>query len=175
TYTDSVSVSLAANDTGGSGVDKTYYTTDGSTPDTGSPVYSGPFTLTQSATVKFFSTDVAGNTEQVESQQIQVQAGDQIPPVTTISCNNQACSSGWYTSSPVTVTLTATDQGGSGVASTHYTTDGTDPTLSSPAYTAPFDVSATTTVKFRSWDNAGNVERSEERRVGNESRSGCES
>ena len=35
------------------------------------------------------------------------------------------------------VTLTATDLG-SGVGSTHYTTDGSDPTLSSPTYTGPF-------------------------------------
>ena len=36
--------------------------------------------------------------------------------------------------------------------------DGSDPTLSSPTYSAPFTVSATTTVKYRAWDNAGNVE-----------------
>jgi hypothetical protein len=59
----------------------------------------------------------------------------------------------------VSVTLSATDgSGGSGVASIHYTLDGSDPTLSSPTYSAPFTVSATTTVKYRAWDNAGNVE-----------------
>ena len=50
---------------------------------------------------------------------------------------------------------------GSGISSTHYTTDGTDPTLSSPAYTGAFNVngaSTSTTVKFRSWDYAGNAE-----------------
>ena len=39
-----------------------------------------------------------------------------------------------------------------------YTTDGSDPTVGSPTYSAPFTVSATRTVKYRAWDNAGNVE-----------------
>ena len=55
------------------------------------------------------------------------------------------------------VTFAPTDTG-SGVASTHYTLDGTDPTLSSPTYTGPFPLTSSATVKFRSWDNAGNVE-----------------
>src|SRR5207249_337580 len=66
------------------------------------------------------------------------------------------CSSSAY-SAPVTVALSASDAQ-SGVASIHYTTDGSDPTLSSPTYSAPFTVSSTATVKYRAWDNAGNVE-----------------
>jgi Bacterial Ig domain/Chitobiase/beta-hexosaminidase C-terminal domain len=84
---------------------------------------------------------------------------DTTPPTTSITCNSVACSSGWYSAAPVSIHLSATDNdGGSGVASTHYTTDGTDPDLSSPTYAAPFDVGSTTTVNFRSWDNAGNAE-----------------
>src|SRR5207244_2473187 len=81
-YVDSVSISLSATDTGGAQVDKTYYTTDGSTPTTTSTVYTGPFQLTQkgTTTVKYFSTDTAGNAETVQSQQIQV-----IPYKTTVS------------------------------------------------------------------------------------------
>jgi peptidoglycan/xylan/chitin deacetylase (PgdA/CDA1 family) len=80
-------------------------------------------------------------------------------PVTTIACNGAACSNSAYPD-VVSVTLAATDTG-SGVASTHYTTDGSDPTLSSPTYTGPFNVNGTstsTTLKFRSWDYAGNAE-----------------
>lgn len=84
---------------------------------------------------------------------------DTVPPVTTISCNAGPCGSTPYTS-PVTVSLTATDTGGSGVARTVYTTDGSDPATSSTAaaYTAPFTLTQTTTVKAYSVDGAGNAE-----------------
>ena len=81
---------------------------------------------------------------------------DTFPPFTTIACNGSACS-GWY-SGPVSVTLAATDSGSSGVAATRYTTDGSEPNASSTLYTGPFNVSTTTTVKYRSWDNQGNAE-----------------
>jgi len=85
---------------------------------------------------------------------------DTTPPATTISCNGAACSSGWYTTTPVTVSLSATDTGGSGVAQTKYTLDGSDPSTSAAAiaYTRPFTVSQTTTVRFYSVDVAGNAE-----------------
>ena len=85
---------------------------------------------------------------------------DTTPPATAISCNSATCASGWYKTSPVTVSLSATDTGGSGVATTSYTTDGTDPRTSPTAitYTAPFPVSQTTMVSFASTDVAGNTE-----------------
>jgi hypothetical protein len=157
-YNAPLTVTLNATDTG-SGVKSIYYTTDGSDPTTSSPVYSGPFTVSNPTTIKFRAIDQVGNLESAHTQQIQF---DSTPPTTTIKCNSAACKSGWYTTSPVTVSLTATDnQGGSGVAKTYYTTDGTNPTTSSPVYKAPFTVSATTTVKFRSQDVAANMEQVE--------------
>ncbi len=85
---------------------------------------------------------------------------DTTAPTTTISCNAATCSTGWYRQAPITVTLSATDTGGSGVASTYYTTDGSDPT-SSPTvttYGGQFTISETTTVRFYSTDNLGNAE-----------------
>ncbi len=83
--------------------------------------------------------------------------GDLTPPNTSISCNGSACSTASYTA-PVSVALSASDSG-SGVDVTRYTTDGTEPTATNgTVYSAPFSVSQTTTVKFRSWDKAGNVE-----------------
>jgi peptidoglycan/xylan/chitin deacetylase (PgdA/CDA1 family) len=155
-YNAPVTVTLAATDnTGGSGVDKTYYTTDGSTPTTSSTVYTGPFAVSGTSTVKFFSTDKAGNAEQVQSRLIQV---DATAPNTSISCNGSPCTSGWY-GAAVTVSLSAADgSGGSGVNATIYTTDGSNPQTSSTAiaYTGPFNVSQTVSVKYYSTDTAGN-------------------
>jgi peptidoglycan/xylan/chitin deacetylase (PgdA/CDA1 family) len=157
TYNSAVTATLSATDNvGGSGVGKTYYTTDGSTPTTSSTVYSGPFTVTSTATVKFFSTDRAGNAEAVKSQQIQVNLQDSVAPTTTMSCNSAPCSSGWYRAN-VTVRLAATDVG-SGVSRTYYTTNGSTPTTSSTVYSGPFSVTSTATVKFFSTDVAGNAE-----------------
>jgi peptidoglycan/xylan/chitin deacetylase (PgdA/CDA1 family) len=91
-------------------------------------------------------------------------AMDTTAPTTTILCNEQACSTGPYTA-PVSVTFPATDTY-SGVSSTHYTVDGTTPTLGSPAYgglgpqafTFTQYLDGPTTVKFRSWDRAGNAD-----------------
>jgi peptidoglycan/xylan/chitin deacetylase (PgdA/CDA1 family) len=151
-YGGAVSVSLSAAD-GGSGVAAIRYTTDGSDPTTSSPLYTAPFSVAATTTIKYRAWDNAGNVEATNSQLIQI---DTTAPSSSISCNGAACSSGWYTAS-VSVALSATDSQ-SGVAVIRYTTDGTDPTASSPAYVGPFTVSATTTVKYRAWDNVGNAE-----------------
>jgi len=151
-YGGPVSVSLSATDTG-SGVAAIRYTLDGSEPTASSPTYTAPFTVSATTTVKYRAWDNAGNVEVTNSQLIQI---DTTAPTSSITCNGSACSTGWYGSS-VTVALSATDSQ-SGVATIRYTTDGSDPTAASPAYTAPFTVSTTTTVKYRAWDNAGNSE-----------------
>ncbi|MGZ4600090.1 chitobiase/beta-hexosaminidase C-terminal domain-containing protein [Oryzihumus sp.] len=154
-YAPPVSVALTATDNvGGSGVSSTHYTTDGTDPTLLSPAYTAPLSLASSATVKYKSWDVAGNVEATGTLAVQV---DTTAPVTSATCNGAACATTPY-AAPVAVALSATDTGGLGVSSTHYTTDGSDPTLSSPTYTAPLSLGATTTVKFRSWDTAGNVE-----------------
>jgi hypothetical protein len=154
-YAGTVSVRLAATDPSGSGVAATYYTTDGSTPTTSSTPYTAAFNVTQTGTVKYFSVDTAGNAEPAKSQAIQI---DTIKPTTTITCNNATCSTGWYQAS-VTVRLPASDSsGGSGVAATYYTTDGSTPTTSSTRYTAAFSIAQTRTVKYFSIDQAGNAE-----------------
>ena len=157
-YGGPVTVSLSASDSGTSGVFATHYTTDGSEPTVASPLYTGPFTVSASGatTVKFRSWDNANNLEATKSQTIRV---DTTAPSSTISCNNAPCSTSAY-SAAVTVALSATDAE-SGVSVIRYTTDGSDPTASSTAYGGPFTVSSTTTIKYRAWDNAGNVEADE--------------
>jgi len=78
------------------------------------------------------------------------------PPVTTASLHGKhRNSSGWYTG-PVTVTLTATDTGGPGVASTFYTIDGG----AQQTYSGPFKITGdgTHTLSFWSVDTSGSAE-----------------
>jgi len=157
TYSSAVTVALSATDSE-SGVAVIRYTLDGSDPTVSSTAYSDTISVSETTTVKYRAWDNAGNVEATNSQLVQVvqSVPDTEAPTSSIACNLSPCSSGWY-GGPVSVTLSAAD-GGSGVAAIRYTLDGSDPTASSPAYIAPFSVSATTTVKYRAWDNAGNVE-----------------
>jgi peptidoglycan/xylan/chitin deacetylase (PgdA/CDA1 family) len=82
---------------------------------------------------------------------------DTTPPTSSMACNGGSCSAGWYTSSPVQVSLSASDFS-SGVADIRYTTDGSDPTTNGTTYTAPFTVSGTSTVRWYATDKAGNSE-----------------
>ena len=64
--------------------------------------------------------DVAGNTEAMESDTIKI---DSTAPSTSASLQGMQGSGGWFTSSSVSVTLSATDAA-SGVAATYYSIDG---------------------------------------------------
>jgi peptidoglycan/xylan/chitin deacetylase (PgdA/CDA1 family) len=83
-------------------------------------------------------------------------SADNVAPVTTSACNGTTCQTSTYVGT-VQVSLLASDLG-SGVASTHYTTDGSTPTLSSPTYNGSVAMTSSGTIEYRSWDNAGNVE-----------------
>lgn len=88
-------------------------------------------------------------------------SSDTTPPKTQVSP-----SPGQQPSSPVTVTLTATDIGGSGVASIRRTTDGTDPNTSGSAIivnssSVTFSLPIPATLKFSARDAAGNVEQTQ--------------
>jgi peptidoglycan/xylan/chitin deacetylase (PgdA/CDA1 family) len=152
-YSQPVTVSLSATDAG-TAVTAIRYTTDGSDPTASSALYTGPFTVSTTATVKYRAWDMAGNVETTKSQLVQF---DSAPPVSSIACNSTACSSSAY-AAPVSVSLSATDSGGSGGVEIHYETNGSDPSIFSPLYVSSFTVSTTTTVKYRAWDSAGNLE-----------------
>ena len=155
-YTSSVSVALSATDnSGGSGVASIVYTTDGSDPTLlNGTAYIGPFALQSTTTVKYRAYDSAGNAEPINSAMIRI---DTRPPATTIACNSASCTNAYYKAG-VSISLTSSDAD-SGVSSIRYTTDGTDPSLTNgTVYTSPFTLPATTTIKYRAWDNVGNAE-----------------
>ena len=83
---------------------------------------------------------------------------DSTAPAASILCDGASCFAGWYTGSPVSVTLAASDAG-AGLDQIRYTTDGTDPTiLTGNVYAGGFSVAAegVTTVKYRAFDRIGN-------------------
>lgn len=100
-----VTVTLTATDAL-SGVDKTYYCIDNSTP---SILYTGPFTISNDGiyTVKYYSTDKATNSESVKTAANQVKI-DTAPHISTIKINNDDA----YTTTPlVTLNLFASRMG----------------------------------------------------------------
>lgn len=63
-FTENTEVTISGTPEGG----KTYYTTDGSDPTSSSTLYSDPFTLTETTTVKAISYDKDGNASSVASK-----------------------------------------------------------------------------------------------------------
>jgi hypothetical protein len=148
-YNTAQSVILSCSDGTGSGCDKIYYTIDGTTPTTSSPVYSSAVNITITTTLKYFARDLAGNSETVKTQ---------IYTIDTIAPTTAASPPGGTYSTVQSVTLSCTDSGDSGCDRIYYTTDGTTPTTSSPVYSSPIIISVTTTLKFFAKDLAGNSE-----------------
>ncbi len=155
-----VTVTLTATDPGGngaSGIHRTYYAINTGScypgnlgPCTG---YSGPFVISAPGQtyIYYFTEDNAGNFSSEPYQWISI---DKTLPVTTAALSGTL--SGTVYVSPVTVTLSATDSGGSGIASTVYQINGGAVTT----YTGPFTVSSVgaVTVTFHSTSGAGDVE-----------------
>jgi hypothetical protein len=173
-------LSIGGSDTGGAGfasatttsVSQGTLTHTGSTVAGASPVTSNSFAWTDSsgananATTDVTVADAAGNTSGATQLTLR---DDSTPAATTMQCNAGACS-GTYTSA-VSITFGATDGAGAGVTRNEagfgqirYTTDGTEPSTASNLWTgAPISwtTPGTTTFKFKSWDDVGNVEASQ--------------
>lgn len=155
-YKSAVSVSLTSADTGGAGVARTAYTTDGTDPSSSGTTYTGPFTVSQTVTVRFSATDNAGNIEPVRAKLIQI---DTTAPTTTLTA--PANGSSVRRGALVTLTATAGDIG-SGVARVAFAVDGTQVGTDS---TAPYGFSWNTrrasigqhTLTAVAYDLAGNT------------------
>lgn len=85
-YSGPQSVALSLNMSG-----TIYYTSDGSTPTTGSTQYGGPIKVASSETLKFFGVDQAGNSGPVQSQAYTINP----PPTHTITLKSIASEDGY--------------------------------------------------------------------------------
>ena len=130
TYATSQSVTLADSSSGTT----IYYTTDGSTPTTASPRYTGPITISTPTTLQAIA---AGNGYSASSV-----AGGIYTITLTTATPAFSPASGTY-NAPQSVTLSDASPG----VTIYYTTDGSTPTTASARYTAPISVSTTTTIQ----------------------------
>ncbi len=146
---DTAPIVLSCDDGAGSGCAATYYTLDGSDPDTSSARYVAPISVITDIELRFFSVDRVGNAEDIRRE---VYVFEINAPVTTASPASRI-----FEGRTLAVTLSCFDAG-SGCAATYYTVDGSLPTLASTRYTGPIIIGDTTVLRYFSVDVAGNAE-----------------
>lgn len=108
------------------------------------------------AGVAEFDLETESAVELKETGEVALGGQDMLAPVSTVAVSGTGGANNWYTSD-VSVTLTATDEeGGSGVAKTEYSLDGTN----WQEYGGPFSVTTegVTVLQYFSTDTAGNKE-----------------
>ncbi|MFC7814579.1 OmpL47-type beta-barrel domain-containing protein [Streptomyces sp. NPDC057367] len=154
-YIDMATVTVTASDTG-SGVNTIEYALGA---DGAWQPYTAPVMVHEVGehTVRYRATDKAGNAAAEKSVAFTVVAAppeDTVPPVTGVTVEGSKDSDGAYVGS-AKVTVSATDEGGSGVAGVEYSLDA-GPYL---AYTGPVVVDRVGrhTVAYRASDKAGNT------------------
>ncbi len=153
--TQSVTVTLSvADNAGGSGVASTYYTVDGGSQQT----YSSPFSVTGDGDhiVTYWSTDNVGNTESSHTVHVMIDTTAPSTSASATNADNSTYTFGTWSNQNVTVTLSASDTGGSGIANTFYKVDAG----SQQTYSSPFSVTGDGdhTITYWSTDNVGNTE-----------------
>ncbi len=110
-----------------------YYTTNGSTPTTSSPVYSGPITVSATETLKAIA---------VASGSSASTPGSATYTITLPAATPTFSPAGGTFTSAQTVSI-----GTSTAATIYYTTNGSTPTISSPVYSGPITVPSSETLK----------------------------
>ena len=115
-----------------------YYTTDGSVPTAASQRYTGPITLSATATISVLAVKPGWRNSEVVSEtytRMETVATPVADPTGRIFVE------------PIRVSLTVATPG----AVIRYTLDGTTPDSTSPLYDGPLDIAATTTLKARAF------------------------
>jgi hypothetical protein len=131
-YTSAQTVTIADATSGAS----IYYTTDGSTPTTSSPVYSTPLQISVTTTVKAVAGGTGFTTSPVASATYTITTAENPTATPTLSPTP-----GTYTTAQ-SVTLADSTPG----ASIYYTINGTPATPGSTLYTGPIPIDTTTTL-----------------------------
>jgi hypothetical protein len=152
-----VSVNIAASDTG-SGVSRILYWVDGGAVSSAAGTTAAASVSGAGAhTVGVRVLDNAGNISQQYSQAVNI---DLTSPATTATPSSSPNGAGWYNAS-VSIGLSASDTGGSGVAQIQYSLTGAQSgTQVVPGAAASVLISAngSTTLTYFAVDNAGNIE-----------------
>jgi Bacterial Ig-like domain len=122
--------------------------------DPGSNLTSGTISFTIGAGK---AADAAGNSSAASTSTDNTVTYDGAAPTTTLAVSPTTPNgdNGWYKTTAPTATLSATDSGGTGVASTKYQIDGGSTQTYSSAFTIP---EGQHTITYWSVDNAGNEE-----------------
>ncbi|HEY5539839.1 MAG TPA: cytochrome c3 family protein, partial [Coriobacteriia bacterium] len=125
TYTDSATIQLTATDNvGGSGVADTFWqldTTFGSWTGGTFVTVAAPSSGSASHTLYFYSRDAAGNEEATQSVSFTIVTPDTNPPTGTIDIDSGAS---FTATVSVTLNLSASDTGGSGLSQMRFSDDG---------------------------------------------------
>jgi PGF-pre-PGF domain-containing protein len=146
-----VNVSLSCDKGNGSDCDKTYYCVDSDNSCSPATEYSSPVMVSNEGVsyIRFYSTDVAGNNENVESKIIKI---DKTKPTTSDNVPE-----GWQ-SSPFNITITPQDS----LSGINYTQYCLDDDCHNVTGTSEFNIEINTsgnhTLQYFSVDNAGNIQ-----------------
>ena len=119
------------------------YTLDGSTPDSNSDVYAGPFYVTDSCTVKAYAMKFDYRDSAVATREI-IKVWIKCTDPVIVPSNGSVFE---WAGEQVSINW----QGEGGVL--HYTTDGSDPTRESPVYEEPFTINDSTIVKAKAFSD----------------------
>ncbi len=132
TYTTAQTVTISDTTSGAT----IYYTTNGTTPTTGSAVYAGPITVSVTETIEAIAVATGYTQSAVGSAAYTITTGG--PAATPILSPGQ----GTYAAGQQ-VTISDATSG----ATIYYTTNGLGPTTSSTPYTGPITVNASETIQ----------------------------
>ncbi len=149
-------LTLTAVDAGGTGVAFiTYKVGSASAVTVNAATATVPVSNPGTTVVTYFATDAVGNVEATKSYTVKF---DATKPTATLASNPAPNAAGWNASA-ASISLTASDTGGSGVASITYKV-GTAAAVTVNASTASFTVSSqgSTTITYYARDVAGNIE-----------------